>query len=260
MNVEYIDIGVNLFSKQFKEKENEIVNNARKNKVGIIITGSSLKSSELASEYVKDKKDIYATVGIHPHAAKTCNENTIKQLEKMATKNKKVIAIGECGLDYDRMFSKKEEQLLWFEKQIELAEQLDMPLFLHERCAENDFLKILKKHKDICKKSVVHCFTGKKETALRYLNLGCMIGIAGWICDEKRNKDLLEAIKIIPIERMMSETDAPYLIPKGISGIGGTNVPENIIYVSKKISDIKNTDENILKRQFLNNTKRFFNI
>ena len=258
--MEYIDIGVNLFSNQFKEREDKIVENAKKNNIGIIITGSSLRSSELADQYTKKNTETYATAGVHPHAAKTCNHNTIDKLENMILNNKNIVAVGECGLDYDRMFSTKEEQLYWFEKQIELAEKLNMPLFLHERCAENDFIEILKKHRDICKKSVVHCFTGKKETALRYLNLGCMIGITGWICDDKRNKDLLEAIKIIPIERLMIETDAPYLIPKGIKGIGGTNVPENIIYVSKKISDIKNIDENILKRQLLNNTKRFFNI
>ena len=258
--MKYIDIGVNLFDRQYKNKENKIVEDAYKDDIGLILTGSSIKSSILASDYTKNKDSIYCTVGVHPHAAKTCNEHTLNTLKKLAESNSNVVAIGECGLDYDRMFSPKNTQLEWFEKQIYLAEELNLPLFLHERSASDDFYKIMRQHKEICRFSVIHCFTGTKETALRYLNLGCFIGITGWICDDRRNKDLLEAIRIIPIERMMIETDAPYLAPKNIQNLERINVPQNIKYVAEKIAEIRNIEYDLLVDQMYYNTIKFFNL
>lgn len=254
-----IDIGVNLFDKQFKYKADNVVNNALSHDVGIIITGSSIGSSNLAVSYLKGRKNLYATVGVHPHAAKTFTAKTIDELRKLAN-HKNVVAIGECGLDYDRMFSPANDQRLCFEKQILLAEELNKPLFLHERKAENDFLQIMKQHREICKKSVVHCFTGSKEAAMRYLNLGCYIGITGWICDERRNQELIDAVKIIPIERMMLETDAPYLTPRNVKGLDRVNVPENIFYVAEKVAEIKKVDVDFIIEEIKRNTIDFFKL
>lgn len=259
MKLNYIDIGVNLFDKQFKNKEDEIAKNSLDKKIGMIITGCSERSSGLASEYSKEKEGIWSTVGVHPHSARFCNDKTIEKLKNMALENPNVVAIGECGLDYDRMFSLKNEQTFWFERQIELAEELNMPLFLHERSAADDFYKIMKRHKKICPNSVVHCYTGDKGTVLRYLNLGCFIGITGWVCDDKRNKELLDALTVIPVERMMIETDAPYLTPRNLN-LDRVNIPENIVYVAEKVAELKNMDVNEFIQIVYDNTINFFHL
>lgn len=277
IGVKYIDIGVNLFSRQFAGREEQIVKRAAEAGAGMIITGSSLYSSKQAAEFcdgiygngsagsggifpVLPACSVYATAGVHPHDARTCDERTIDELRKLAREHSGVIAVGECGLDYDRMFSPAEVQRYWFERQVELAEELDLPLFLHERAASEDFSSILAGHPEVCRRAVVHCFTGTRAEAERYLEMGCMIGITGWICDERRNGDLLEALKSIPVERLMAETDAPYLKPRGIKGLKGPNVPENIVHVIARIAAEKGMDEAELAEIILRNTKSFFGI
>lgn len=258
MEIKYIDIGTNLFNDQFKEKEEEIVDSATSASTAIIITGTSIKSSKQAAAFVKDKTGIWSTAGVHPHAARTCDKNTINQLRELLA-NANVVAVGECGLDYDRMFSEKEVQLKWFEKQIEFAEEVKKPLFLHERSAASDFATVMKSHPDVCHKSVVHCFTGDRKTVEQYLELGCYIGITGWICDDRRNKELLDAIKVIPINRLMAETDAPYLTPKGF-GLSRINVPDNIRHVVDRIAMEKNMDIEEVRKTLLENTIQFFGL
>ena len=149
-------------------------------------------------------------------------------MEQILSENHRMVAVGECGLDYDRMFSARENQVRCLEKHIVLAEKLDMPLFLHERSAAEDFVKRFKKHPEICAKSVVHCFTGGKATLDKYLSMGFSIGITGWICDERRGKELQDAVRIIPLDRILVETDAPYLTPRNVPGLDRTNVPQKI--------------------------------
>lgn len=265
-DMHYIDIGVNLMGKSFNNKRDEIVKNSYKDSIGFIITGTSIESNNQAIKFINEfetelKCELYATCGMHPHNADSwiANKNIKEQYENTLF-NSKVIAIGEIGLDYDRMYSKKEAQIKCFSDILDIAENLNKPLFLHERSAEYEFINLLKKHRNLCKRSVVHCFTGSKETALRYLNLGCYIGITGWICDYKRNSLLLDAIKVIPVERLLVETDAPYLIPKSVSGLSGKNIPNNVKYVVSEIAKLKNIDEEILKSQLLKNTLKFFNL
>lgn len=272
MELKFMDIGVNLFSSQFAGREREIAERAAESGVGVIITGSSLRSSRQAAEFAevynkereagneKTRFPVYSTAGVHPHDAKHCDEDTIAELRKTLTGHASAIAVGECGLDYDRMFSPAEVQRLWFERQIALAEELELPLFLHERAASEDFSAILAGHPDACRRAVVHCFTGTRKEAERYLELGCMIGVTGWVCDERRNGDLLEALQSIPAERLMAETDAPYLKPRGIKGLKGSNVPENIRYVVERIASEKHMETEKLAEILLNNTRRFFGI
>lgn len=258
--MEYIDIGVNLLDKRFEGKQDVIMENSAKAGVTIIITGCSMKDSQKASKYVTDHNGIYSTAGVHPHNARFWSDKDAQCLMELIQRNSKIVAVGECGLDYDRMFSPMDMQQLCFEQQIEVAEIIGKPLFLHERKAETDFYKILKRHTKAAERSVVHCFTGTKETVMKYIELGCKIGITGWICDDARNKNLLEAIRVIPLEKIMIETDSPYLTPKNITGSKRINYPWYIHYVCNRIAKEKDIPEDVVKKAVLENTLLFFDI
>ena len=214
-----IDIGVNFSSKQFNNYHDTYIEHCEISGISKIITISNSQKEwdsnmKLVEKYKNNKVKVYTTIGCHPHNAKeAANDEYYKKMLKYFDMNN-VVAIGEAGLDYNRLFSSKEKQIEVFKKQIEIAHILNKPLFLHERDADEDMIKILsetkKKYPDI--RGVIHCFTGKKSTMLKYLELGFYIGITGWICDNRRNADLVEAIKYLPIEKMMIETDAPWLI------------------------------------------------
>ncbi len=261
MKRQLIDIGVNLMHKQFDNDRDKIINSAKEdNIIPLIVTGTNIKESKKAVLYAeKFPNELYTTAGVHPHDAKGCNENTISELERIA-KNKCVVAIGECGLDYDRNFSPQDIQKKWFEEQIKLAEKLNMPLFLHERAAYNDFKDILSKHKNICEKSVVHCFTGTGVELQTYLRLGCYIGITGWICDERRGQHLRSLIKLIPLNKLMIETDAPFLIPRNMKASSRRNEPIYLRHIAKDISKILNKSEEEIAEITTENAKTFFNI
>lgn len=137
---------------------------------------------------------------------------------------------------------------------------LNKPLFLHERSAAGDFVKRFKNHPDICAKSVVHCFTGDKATLDRYLSLGFSIGITGWICDDRRAGELRDAVSLIPPDRILVETDAPYLTPKNVPGLDRTNVPQNIKYVVRDLAKYMKVSEDVLVWNAKKNTERIFGI
>ncbi len=155
MEIKYYDIGVNLFCKQYPNPE-KIIQEAEENGVCCILTGTDPKENRKINDFVKTH-NVYGTAGIHPHNADRAKQEDFVLIEQILSENKNVVAVGECGLDYDRMFSTKENQIRCLEKHIVLAEKLNKPLFLHERSASDDFIKRFKKHPDICKRSVVHC-------------------------------------------------------------------------------------------------------
>ena len=260
---ELIDIGLNLMHNSFRKDRVEIIENAKK--VGVsqfIITGTTVNSSQKAADYAsKYPNTLFSTSGVHPHDAKTCNGHTIFELEKIS-KNDCVVAIGECGLDYNRNFSPQPLQRKWFEAQVELAQRLDMPLFLHEREAHQDLVDILRKHEDVLEKSVVHCFTGTKTEAENYIDLGCFIGVTGWICDMRRGRNLQEAVSAIPPEKLMIETDAPFLIPKNFDEKPkkNRNEPKYLPHILETIAICMGLDSEELARQVNKNTKEFFKI
>ena len=256
--VKYYDIGLNLFCKQFPNPE-KIIKDAEDNEVCCILTGTDTKENKDINDFVKNH-DAFGTVGIHPHNADRANQEDFQLIEQLLSENDKIVAVGECGLDYDRMFSTKENQIRCLEKHIVLAEKLNKPLFLHERSAADDFIKRFKKHPDICKKSVVHCFTGDKATLDKYLSMGFSIGITGWICDDRRAKELRDAVHIIPLDRILVETDAPYLTPKNVPGLDRTNVPQNIKYVVRDLAKYMKVTEEILIENARKNTERIFQI
>jgi TatD DNase family protein len=158
------------------------------------------------------------------------------------------------------MFSTKENQLRCLEKHIVLAEKLEMPMFLHERSASADFVKRFKPHPDVCKRSVVHCFTGTRQELETYLEMGFSIGITGWICDDRRADDLRNAVKILPLDRVLIETDAPYRTPRNVKGLDRTNVPENVKYVAETLAHYMRVSVEELTAAARANTERVFRI
>ncbi len=218
-----IDIGANLTNRAFSTDLNQVLNRAEAANVhSIIVTGTSLADSREALALTQRFPDLlYATAGVHPHNAKSFSTAVITSLRELASATA-VVAIGECGLDYNRDFSPRDSQRNAFASQVELACELNMPLFLHEREAADDLVAVLDQVSGslsspsslppIC----VHCFTGDEATLDRYLERDYYIGITGWICDERRGRHLHQLVERIPANRMMIETDAPYLLPRTI--------------------------------------------
>jgi TatD DNase family protein len=234
-----VDIGVNLMHRSFAADRDQVMKQAQEAGVGImIITGTSERASQECARFAEKFPGVlYSTAGVHPHDAKSCTPNTIRNLKGLAEK-KAVVAIGECGLDFNRDFSPRPVQEKWFEAQIELAGQVKRPLFMHERDAHQRFIEILKNHKGQFERGVVHCFTGSIYEAKRYLDMGLYIGITGWICDERRGKHLRDVVRQIPLDRLMLETDAPFLVPRTMSTHprDGRNEPGFLPYVLRAIA------------------------
>lgn len=237
MNHNIIDIGVNLMHRSFQADREQVVEQAlASNVTPLIITGTSLRNSQEAARYAgRYPGKLYATAGVHPHDAKSCSEETIAKLKELAALPQ-VVAIGECGLDYNRDFSPRDVQRKWFAEQIRLALELNMPLFLHERDAFSDFMAILKEHS--VQKAVVHCFTGTQSELKAYIEMGLYIGITGWICDERRGKHLRELVRMIPLNRLMIETDAPFLTPRDLKEKpkDGRNEPAYLPHILQSIA------------------------
>jgi len=256
MNIKYYDIGLNLFCRQFPDPE-KVLQKAEAAGVRCILTGTDMKENRRIDSFIRTHS-AYGTAGIHPHNADSAKKEDFELLESLLTNNDRIVAVGECGLDFDRMFSTRENQIRCLEKHIVLAEKLDMPLFLHERSASDEFARRFKKHPEICKKSVVHCFTGDKKTLEQYLNMGFSIGITGWICDDRRAEELREAVRILPLDRVLIETDAPYLTPRNVPGLDRTNVPENIVYVARDLAKYMGVEEQTLIQKARENTEKLF--
>ncbi|HXR57901.1 MAG TPA: TatD family hydrolase [Burkholderiales bacterium] len=212
--MQLVDIGANLGHAAFREDLAEALSRAARSGVGsIVVTGTSIPESEQAISIAATSPNLYATVGVHPHHARECDEQTIPRLRELA-QHPRVVAIGECGLDFNRNYSPHPDQEKWFEAQIQLSFDVQKPLFLHSRDAYPRFTEILKAHK--VEHGVAHCFTGENAELHSYLDLGLHIGITGWICDERRGTHLLELVRDIPRDRLLLETDAPYLTPRSL--------------------------------------------
>jgi TatD DNase family protein len=173
-----------------------------------------------------------------------------------------VRAIGECGLDYNRDFSPREVQRQWFEAQVELAAELGMPLFVHERDALDDTVAVLEPHFAKVPGAVIHCFTGNEESLDRYLELGMHIGITGWICDERRGLHLREIVSRIPLDKLMLETDAPYLIPRSMrpKAKSGRNEPSYLTWVLAAVAEAYGLSEQEVAEQTTKTAERFFDL
>jgi TatD DNase family protein len=211
--MQLVDIGANLSHAAFQADLPDVVERAKRAGVAqIIVTGTAVDES-LAAARIADRFGLHATAGVHPHHARDCGPSTIAALKDIA-RHPRVVAIGECGLDFNRNYSPHPDQEKWFVAQLELAMELDMPLFLHSRDAHPRFSEIVKHQKP--HKAVAHCFTGEKSELHAYLELGLYIGITGWICDERRGRHLVELVRDIPRDRLLLETDSPYLTPRDL--------------------------------------------
>jgi len=263
IKMKLIDIGLNLMHRSYDMDREQIIERAKIAGVNsMIITGTSLKSSKEAAAYAKQNLGtLYSTAGIHPHDTSHCNSDTIKML-KILAQNKEVVAIGECGLDFNRNFSPKDVQEKWFDLQIQLACELNMPLFLHERDAHKRFLEILSNYDGKIKNAVVHCFTGTANELENYLAKGYYIGITGWICDERRGMHLREVVKKIPLDRLMIETDGPFLTPRDLrpKPDGNRNEPAFLVHILKTIASCMGKTINEVAEATTKNTNEFFDI
>lgn len=209
-----VDIGVNLAHDSFDSDRPEVI--ARARAVGVermIVTGSSLRSSEAAVRLAQDDAGLFATVGVHPHHAEEVDAAHLPALAALAAQ-RGAVAVGECGLDFFRDFSPRACQETAFRLQLELAMQTGLPVFLHQRDAHERFLAILDECGSGLPAGVAHCFTGGPGELADYLDRGLYVGITGWICDERRGNALREAARFLPLDRVMIETDAPYLLPR----------------------------------------------
>jgi TatD DNase family protein len=213
--MQLFDIGANLTHPAFHADLDQVVARAREAGVAtVVVTGTSVPESTAALALVKAREALYCTAGVHPHHARECDATTIPALRLLA-QQPRVVAIGECGLDFNRNYSPHSDQAEWFEAQVDLAIELRKPLFLHSRDAFPDFSNLLKSKKNLTP-AVAHCFTGDRAELHACLDLGLYIGITGWICDERRGRHLLELVKDIPADRLMLETDSPYLTPRDL--------------------------------------------
>jgi len=217
MHSALVDIGANLGHDSFDQDLPEVLKRAQQAGIEhIIVTGTSLVSTSKALELTERFAGLSATAGVHPHEAQHCGTEEFAQIAQLAA-DPRVKAVGETGLDFNRDFSPRPLQEKLFARQLELACTLLKPVFLHQRDAHERFHPMLREYRDLLHAGgVVHCFTGNRDELYDYLDMDMYIGITGWICDERRGKHLLPLIKDIPADRLLLETDAPYLLPRSL--------------------------------------------
>ena len=210
-----VDIGINLAHDSFDADRDAVIARARRaGLVHLIVTGSTLASSAAAAALAGAHPQLMSsTAGVHPHHALELAAADLPRLRQLLA-GPRVVAVGECGLDYFRDYAPRPAQRAAFELQLGLALETGKPLFLHQRDAHEDFLALLKACGPRPPPGVAHCFTGTRAEAEQYLALGLHIGITGWICDERRGQHLAEVVRAVPAERLLLETDGPYLLPR----------------------------------------------
>ena len=267
MNPTYIDIGINLTSKQFKNDISSVIQKAVAAGVPqMILTGTNVSNSEAAATLAKTYPGIlYATAGIHPHDAKHFNSNSMAVLRQLLMETS-VVSVGECGLDFDRDFSPRHMQEKCYEAQLQLAAEIQKPLFLHERAAFERFNAITDNYLQALPKAVVHCFTGTLQQAKTYLDKGFYLGFTGAISDARRLDHLKEVVAYTPLTRLMIETDAPFMLPKNVPAHLLTrhherrNEPAFLPFVAASIAQIKGIAIETVAEQTSLNTKEFFSL
>lgn len=258
-----IDIGVNLTNSRFDKDVEDVI--SRANNAGvqhILVTGTSVPESEKALALCERLPSrLSCTAGIHPHDADNAGTSFINDLNSLAQSHH-VKAIGECGLDFNRNFSTPKNQKSVFLAQIKLAHQLNLPLFLHQRDAFDEWYELLAPYIGKVPAMVSHCFTGTKTQLEKCLDAGMYIGITGWVCDERRGQELRDIIDLIPLERLMIETDAPYLTPRTIrpKPKSSRNEPSYLSYIVREIASITGHTEEALITHTTRNAQRVFKL
>jgi TatD DNase family protein len=255
------DIACNFTHESFNKDLDDVFSTASEAGVNkFLVVSAELNDQVLINKIVRKNNNCYFTTGVHPHHAKTFNKNSISTMRDLIVKNNPH-AIGEMGLDFFRNISSYDEQIYAFEEQIKLAIEFNKPLFLHQRDSHESFIKLINKYSNDINKAVVHCFTGTQNQLEDYLNNDFYIGLTGWICDERRNKDLRASIKNIPLNRLMIETDSPYLIPRNLSPKpkNNRNEPKNLKHIAQEIADLREESLETICKSTFKNSINFFN-
>ncbi|WP_231489489.1 TatD family hydrolase [Billgrantia saliphila] len=256
------DIGANLTHASFDRDFDAVLGRARAaNVTTLIVTGTDLAHAEQAVELARRVTGLYATAGVHPHDASGWDSalaSAMRELHRLP----EVVAVGECGLDFNRNFSTPAEQERAFEAQLGLAAESGKPLFLHERDAGRRMNEMLRAWRDDIVDAVIHCFTADRETLFSYLDMDLHIGLTGWICDERRGHHLRELVGEIPLERMMVETDSPYLLPRNLPAKlkGRRNEPSLLPWIVREIAHWRGDDDATLARATHDTARAFFRL
>ena len=258
-----IDVGANLAHDSFDHDREQVLTRARDAGVAsIVITGSCASSSRAALELARTRPgQLFGTAGVHPHHAKDWTAEDRGWMRTLAA-NPEVVAIGECGLDFCRNFSSPEDQELAFRAQLEIAIETALPVFLHQRDAHERFCVILGDYLDHLSRAVAHCFTGSQQELDDYLDMGLYIGITGWICDERRGHHLRDLIPAIPQDRLLLETDSPYLLPRDLDPkpSGRRNEPMYLPHVAETVAGCSGETLEEIAERTSGNARRFFSI
>ncbi len=261
--IDLIDIGVNLTHTSFATDRDAVIERAAAAGVRrMLVTGTSVAASEAALALARVHPGrLFATAGLHPHQASDWNDAARERCRELLLEAE-VVAVGECGLDYFRNFSSPAEQRRAFIAQLELAADCGKPVFLHQRDAFDDFLAILRDHMPGLAGGVAHCFTGDRKQAQACLALGLYIGITGWICDERRGQALQQAVAALPAERLLVETDAPYLVPRDLpqQPRGRRNEPAFLPHIVARLAASMRQEPGALAAATTANAERLFRL
>jgi TatD DNase family protein len=261
LSAQLIDIGINLGHDSFDSDRADVIQRADAAGVThMLITGSSLASTRAAIELVRmDPQRLRCTAGVHPHHAADLDDAALQELATLAAAPE-VVAVGECGLDYFRNLSPRPEQLAAFRRQLDLAVRLRKPVFLHQRDAHEEFLAVLHDYGSRLVGGVAHCFTAGTAEARAYLDLGLYIGITGWICDERRGLHLRDVVRTIPAQRLLIETDGPYLLPRDLEPKpqGRRNEPMYLPHVLRAVAAARGESPQELALQTTRNAHTLF--
>lgn len=258
-----IDIGVNLTNARFDKDRDEVILRAKQAYVNaMVVTGTNFEESQHAIKLCQQYPEyLYSTVGIHPHDADNAAVNFQEKLAALA-ENSCVKAIGECGLDFNRNFSTAANQKNVFSQQVNLASELQLPLFLHQRDAFEPWFDILTPYFSRIPAMVSHCFTGNQRELEQCLAADMYIGITGWLCDERRGQELRDIVSLIPLNRLMIETDAPYLTPRSIrpKPKSSRNEPSYLPHIVSVLAELMNFSEQEIIKQTTLNADVFFSL
>ena len=261
--MDLIDIGANLTHKSFEHDYQQVVDDARSAGLKhIILTGTDAASSEAAAGLAAAAPRFFSsTAGFHPHVASSFDDDARAIMARLCERGQ-VVAVGETGLDYNRNFSPRDDQLACFAQQLEIAAAVGKPVFLHQRDAHDDFLALLREHREHIAGGVVHCFTDTRQALDDYLTLDMHIGITGWICDERRGGELQGIVRHIPPERLLLETDAPYLLPRTLrpKPSGRRNEPRYLPAVLAEVARCTGRDAAGIAEQTTANAIRLFGL
>ncbi|UJF24649.1 TatD family hydrolase [Suttonella sp. R2A3] len=256
-----VDIGCNLTSPRLMRDLDRVLREARA--AGVtqqVLTGTDPTSNAASLELAEQHADLFATAGHHPHHANDWQPNSHPAALQAIARMDRVVAVGEMGLDYHRNFAKPVNQRRCFRDQLAVAATVGKPVFLHERDAYEDFIAILRPMLPELPGAVWHCFTGSSEALETVLDLGLYIGITGWICDPVRGEALREQVKVIPDDRLMVETDAPYLTPKTLQPTPRTNEPKYLGEVVSMLAQCRGQTPEHIASITTTNARQFFGL